>query len=76
MIFYQENKTAVPSLGRKRKTLVCPCDGKLSVYPISQKGGTESSFCIKKYFLYGKVLFCSQINWLNGMREDGPAYFV
>lgn len=32
------------------KTLVCPCDGKLSVYPISQKGGTESSFCIKNTF--------------------------
>lgn len=32
------------------KTLVCPCDGKLSVYPISPKGNKESRFCIKNTF--------------------------
>ena len=29
------------------RTLISPCDGKLSVYPITQENGERSSFCIK-----------------------------
>lgn len=29
------------------RTLISPCDGKLSVYPVTQENGKRSSFCIK-----------------------------
>lgn len=45
--FTREIRADFRPLEGDEETLISPCDGKLSVYPIGQENGDKSTFCIK-----------------------------
>ena len=72
--FTRQMKPGLRPLACGEQTLISPCDGKLSVYPITS--GKRGKVCSILKILHTLLnLFCAQKPWQSVMTEGWHAYF-